>query len=56
MGMKTGSSVYRELSSGLCDNLQGWDGRGGREAQERGDLSIHIADSLRCTTDTNTTL
>ena len=28
----------------LCDDLEGWDG-GGREAQEGGDICIHIADS-----------
>ena len=31
----------------LCDYLEGWDGsQGGREAQEGGDIYIHIADSL----------
>ena len=35
----------------LCD-----DGRGGREVQEGGDICIHIADSLRCIAETNTTL
>ena len=41
----------------LCDDLDGWDGAGsGREVQERGDISIHIADSLHCTAKTNTTL
>ena len=29
---------------------------GGREAQEGGDIYMHIADSLRCTAETNTTL
>ena len=38
----------------LCGDLDGWDG-GGREAQ-RGDVCIHIADSLHCTTKTHTTL
>ena len=28
----------------------------GREAQEGGDICIHIADSLCCTAETNTTL
>ena len=37
----------------LCDDLDGW---GGRVAQEGGDICIHIADSLRCTAETNTTL
>ena len=27
----------------LCDDLEGWDGGGGREAQEEGDICIHIA-------------
>ena len=40
----------------LCDNLQGRDGEGGREAPEGGDIDIHIADSLCCTAETNTTL
>ena len=37
----------------LCDDLDGWDG--GREVQEREDIRIHIADSLHCTAETNTT-
>ena len=40
----------------LCDNLDGWDGGDGREVQEGGDIGIHIADSLHCTAETNTTL
>ena len=41
----------------LCDNPEGWDGGGGeREAQEGGDICIHIADSLCGTAETNTTL
>ena len=40
----------------LCDDLDGWDGGGGKETQEGGDVGIHIADSLHCTTETNTTL
>ena len=41
----------------LCDDLGGWDGgEGGREVQEGGDIDIHIADSLRCTAEANTTL
>ena len=42
----------------LCDDLDGWDGGGGRgrEVQEGGDICIHIADSLRCTAETNTKL
>ena len=41
----------------LCDNLEGWDwGWDGREFQEGGDICIHIADSLHCTAETNSTL
>ena len=41
----------------LCDDLDGWDGGGGgREVHEGGDIFIHIADSLHCTAETNTTL
>ena len=41
----------------LHDDLVGWDGQGGgREVQEGGDIGIHIADSLHCTAETNTTL
>ena len=30
----------------LCDNLEGWNGKGGgREVQEGGDMCIPIADS-----------
>ena len=38
----------------LCDDLDGWDC--GKEVQGGGDIGIHIADSLHCTTETNTTL
>ena len=42
----------------LCDDLDGWDagvgGVGGRSKRER--ICIHIAESLRCTAETNTTL
>ena len=41
----------------FCDDLDGWDGVvDGREVQEGGDIGIHIADSLHCTAETNTTL
>ena len=41
----------------LCGDLDGWDGEGGRkEVQEGGDICIHVADSLHCTAETNTTL
>ena len=32
----------REISSMLCDNLEGWDREGGREAQEGGDMGIYV--------------
>ena len=40
----------------LCDDLDGWDGGGGRKVQEGGNIGIDIADSLHCTAETNTTL
>ena len=39
----------------LCDDLDGGEG-GGREVQEGGNIGICIANSLHCTTVTNTTL
>ena len=42
---------HRELSSVLCDGLEGWDGGGGREVQEGGDSQ---ADLLHCTAETGT--
>ena len=44
-----GAAKHRELGSVLCDDLVGWD-------LEGGDVHIHIADSLCCTAETNTTL
>ena len=42
---------HRELSSMLCDNLDGWDrGRGG---QEGGYIWMHVIDSRLCTAETN---
>ena len=36
----------RKLKQGLCINLEGWDEEGdGREFQEKGDISIPMADS-----------
>ena len=46
---------HRELSSVLCDALEGWDG-GGREGQERRAMYVHMADSHCCTAETNPTL
>ena len=40
---------HRELSLVFSDDLNGWD-------LEEGDVHIRIADSLRCTAETNTTL
>ena len=41
----------------LCDDLEVCDGvGGGREAQEEGNICIHIADSWCCTEETNKTL
>ena len=48
--------LHRELSSVLCDDLDGWDGRGGREVREAAGICIRIADSLCCTAETDTTL
>ena len=46
---------HRELNLVLCDDLEGWMGDGGTEAQEGGDICIHIANSRCCTAKTNTT-
>ena len=45
----------------LCDDLDEQNGglgggSDGQEVQEEGDICIHIADSLCCTAETNTTL
>ena len=48
---------HSELNVVLSDDLEGWgEARGWKQAQEGGDICIHIADSLRCTAETNTTL
>ena len=47
---------HREFSSVLCDDLAGWDGVGGREAQGGGDICIRIADPLRYTAEAKATL
>ena len=31
-----------DISSMLCDDLEGWDREGGREAQEGGDMGIYV--------------
>lgn len=46
----------RELSSVLCDGLDGRDEGGGREAQDGGGVCLHPADSLCCMAETNATL
>ena len=33
---------HSELSLVLCNDLERWDGEGGRQAQEGGDVSAHI--------------
>ena len=38
----------------LCDDLGGWDGGDERQAQEGGDICIHIADSHCCTAEIKT--
>ena len=30
------------ISSMLCDDLEGWDREGGREAQEGGDMGMYV--------------
>ena len=43
--MSQGTQTGFEFVSGLCINLEGWDGEGdGRELQEGGDICIHMAD------------
>ena len=49
---------HREISSVLCDHLEGWDGEGGREGDARGkrygNICICMADSLCCRAETDT--
>jgi len=40
----------------LCDDLEVWDGGGGKEAQEGGDICRLMAHSHFCMAETNTTL
>ena len=48
---------HREISSVLCDHLDGWDREGGREGDARGerygDICICITDSLCYKAETN---
>lgn len=44
---------HRELSSVLCNDCEEEDGRGAREAQEGGDIRMHMVDSLCCTEEPN---
>ena len=36
------AAQHREISSVLCDHLEGWDREGGRETQEGGDMEIYV--------------
>ena len=51
---------HRDISSVLCDSLEGWDGESGREGDARGktygNICICIADSLCYKAETNTPL
>ena len=46
--------IVQELSSVLCDDLEGWGE--GRKVNKGGDICLLIADSRYCTAETNTTL
>ena len=37
---------HREISLVLCDHLEGWDGEGGRETQEGGDMGMCVCVQL----------
>ena len=55
--MASGNLLYSTGSPAQCSVVTQMDGMGGeREVQEGGDICMHIADSLRCTVETNTTL
>ena len=46
--------MAKKLKSGLCINLEGWDGNGdGREVQKGGDICIPMADSGGGLTESN---
>ena len=53
--MASGNLRYSTGSSARCSVMTQMGGMRG-EVQEGGDICIHIADSLRCTAETNTTL
>ena len=36
------AAQHRDISSVLCDHLEGWDREGEREMQEGGDMGIHV--------------
>ena len=40
--LRSAATQHREISSVLCDHLEGWDREGGRETQERGDMGIYV--------------
>ena len=52
------AAQHKEISSVLCDHLEGWDREGGREGDARGkrygDICICVADSLCYKGETNT--
>ena len=54
------AAQHREISSVLCDHLEGWDGEGGRErdagGKRYGSICICITDSLCYKAETNTPL
>ena len=54
------AAQHRDISSVLCDHLEGWDREGGREGdasgKRYGDICICITDSLCYKAETNTPL
>ena len=50
------NEIHMELSLVLCDGLVGWDGGGEGGSRGRRCVYTHMADSLRCMAETNTTL
>ena len=46
---------HKELSSVLCEDLGG-EMQGSRRESKREGICIHVADSVHCTAETNTTL